>query len=30
MYHTIVKRIGRANFERVNAKQFDLILQGCA
>ena len=30
MYHAIVKRIARRNFERVNEKAFDALLDGCA
>jgi ketosteroid isomerase-like protein len=29
MYHAIVKRIARRNFERVNAKQYDSLLADC-
>ena len=29
MYHAIVKRIARKNFERVNQKNFDALLQDC-
>jgi ketosteroid isomerase-like protein len=29
MYHAIVKRIARKNFERVNAKDFDALLKDC-
>ncbi len=30
MYHAIVKRIARKNFERVNQKDFDALLNDCA
>ena len=30
MYHGIVKRIARKNFERVNSKEYEAILRGCA
>lgn len=30
MYHAIVKRIARKNFERVNAKDFEALLNDCA
>lgn len=30
MYHAIVKRIARKNFTRVNAKDFDALLNDCA
>jgi ketosteroid isomerase-like protein len=29
MYHAIVKRIARKNFERVNQKDFDALLKDC-
>jgi len=29
MYHTIVKRIARKNFERVNQREFDALLADC-
>lgn len=29
MYHAIVKRIARRNFERVNKKDFDALLKDC-
>ena len=29
MYHTIVKRIAKKNFERVNQKDFDSLLKDC-
>ena len=29
MYHTIVKRIAKRNFERVNQKDFDSLLKDC-
>jgi ketosteroid isomerase-like protein len=30
MYHTIVKRIAKRNFERVNQRDFDSLLDDCA
>ncbi len=30
MYHSIVKRIARKNFLRVNEKDFDALLNDCA
>ena len=30
MYHTIVKRLARSNFERVNARDFDALLKDCS
>jgi ketosteroid isomerase-like protein len=30
MYHSIVKRIARKNFQRVNERDFDALLEGCA
>jgi hypothetical protein len=30
MYHAIVKRIARKNFERVSEKNFDALLSDCA
>ena len=30
MYHTIVKRIARKNFQRVSEKDFDALLRDCA
>jgi hypothetical protein len=29
MYHAIVKRIARKNFERVNQKEFDALFKDC-
>ena len=29
MYHAIVKRIAKKNFERVNQKDFDALLKDC-
>ncbi len=29
MYHAIVKRIATKNFERVNQRNFDSLLNGC-
>jgi len=29
MYHTIVKRLARTNFERVNQKDFEALLKDC-
>ena len=29
MYHAIVKRIAKRNFERVNEKDFDALLKDC-
>ena len=30
MYHTIIKRIAKKNFERVNQRDFDSLLKDCA
>ncbi|WP_158820456.1 nuclear transport factor 2 family protein [Granulicella sp. S156] len=30
MYHAIVRKIARQNFERVNRKEYEAILAGCA